>query len=416
MLTSRSIEYQIINMFFTLLILVLLIFATPITIIFDGLIIQGLVAAVAAMSVAIVAVRIRPGEAGFLSTVIRPVAVVAAVPAIWMLIQVMPLQSAGLAHPIWKSAAAALGQPLAGSISIDPGATLISFVRYLSAIAIAFVAAAVAIDRRRAEWVLFALTAATTLVALMALAINFGIFTFLGPGDGGQSGAAATAIAGLGVIFATAAAFQTSERSKTRRPDQANSISRLTFAACLSALAICLLAVIVGATSQAYFAVICGIATLAIAVMIRRFNLGPWGIAAIISIALFVAIAVVAFQPSSRTVGFDACICNSGPGAADCGHAAYFGRNELGWKRSRHICRRPAHLSRHRRTDDRANCPDCCGRNSGGNGPTVFLGKSNGSDRTRSHTLARCIAAPKRFILFNGRSGLRCDYRVAVVR
>ena len=166
-------------MFFTLLILVLLILATPITIIFDGLVIQGVVAAIAAVSVGIVAVRIRPGEARFLVNVIRPVAVVAAVPAIWMLIQVIPMQNVGLAHPIWKSAAAALGHPLSGSISIDPGATFISFVRYLSAAAIAFVAAAVAIDRRRAEWILLALTTATTLIALMALTrLKVGIYFF----------------------------------------------------------------------------------------------------------------------------------------------------------------------------------------------------------------------------------------------
>ena len=68
---------------------------------------------------------------------------------------------------------------MAGSISIDPGATLISFVRYLSAVAIAFVAAAVAIDRRRAEWIFFALTVAMTLIALMSLAFSLGLFTSL---------------------------------------------------------------------------------------------------------------------------------------------------------------------------------------------------------------------------------------------
>ena len=50
-------------MSFALRILVLLISATPITIIFDGLVIQGFVAAIAAVSLAIVALRIRPGEA-----------------------------------------------------------------------------------------------------------------------------------------------------------------------------------------------------------------------------------------------------------------------------------------------------------------------------------------------------------------
>src|ERR1035437_3017171 len=124
------------------LFVVLLIVTTPALIIFDGPIVYGLVTAAAALSVAIVALRIRAGEAGFLATVIRLVAIVAVVPAVWMLIQVLPLKTIGLAHPIWESAAAALGRPLAGSISIDPGDTLVSLARYLSAAAIAFVAAA----------------------------------------------------------------------------------------------------------------------------------------------------------------------------------------------------------------------------------------------------------------------------------
>lgn len=225
----------------------------------------------------------------------------------------IPLQSVALAHPIWKSAAAALGRPLAESISIDPGATLISFVRYLSATAIAFVAAAVAIDRRRAEWILFALTVATTLMALMALAANVGVFTFPGSGDGRQAAVAAADGACLGVIVAIAAAFQTFERRKVQRPDQSKSNWNWpTGVACL-AFAICILAVLICATSQAYFAVICSVATFAVAVIIRRFSFGPWGIAAIISITIFVAVAVIAFQPNSRTVGLTLAFASQAP-------------------------------------------------------------------------------------------------------
>ena len=298
-----------INMLLALIILVLLILATPITIILNGPTIAGLLAAAAAISVAIVGIRIRPREAGFLSAVIRPVAIAAAVPAIWMLIQAIPLQGSGLAHPIWKSAAAALGLPLAGSISIDPGATLMSFVRYLSATAIAFVAAAVAIDRRRAEWILFVLTIATTLIALMALGANLGVFTFPNSGDGGQARIVATDCAGLGVIFAAAAALQ----SKARRPDQTSSWIWPTFVASLVALAICLLAVIVGASAPTYFAVICGVTTLIVAIMILRFSIGPWGIAAIISLAVFVAIAAVALQPGTRTLGLTLAFATQAP-------------------------------------------------------------------------------------------------------
>ena len=303
-------------MFSTLLILVLIIFATPITIIFDGLIVQGLVAAIAAVSLATVALQIRPGEAGFLSGVIRPVAVVAAIPAIWMLIQVLPIQNVGLAHPIWKSTAAVLGDPVTGSISIDPGATLVSFVRYVSATAIAFLAAAVATDRRRAEWILFALVGATTLIALMALAFKTGIFTiFSAPG---REHASTTAVDGasLGVVFATAAALLSFERSQMLGPGQGKSTNSIwpPLVTCLIALATCFVAVVFQGTSQTHYAVFSGLATLAIATIIRRYGLGPWGIAAIISVILFAAIAVIALHSGSRTIDLTVNFASQAPG------------------------------------------------------------------------------------------------------
>ena len=302
-------------MFVTLPILVLLILATPVTIIFDGPIIQGVVAAIAAVSLGAVALRIRPGEAGFLSSVIRPVAIMSAVPAIWMLIQVIPMQDVGLANPVWKSAATALGHPLAESISIDPGMTFISLTRYLSAAAIAFVAAAVAIDRRRAGWVLLALTTATTLIALMVLMAKAGGFAFLSPKYDGQAGIAAVDGASLGIIFATAATLHMSEQRRTRQQNQEGSTVsiRLVSAACLVAFVICFVAVIVEATGETYYAVICGLATFAIATIIRRFGLGPWGTAAIVSVTLFVAIGAVALQSVSRTLDLTLAFASQGP-------------------------------------------------------------------------------------------------------
>jgi hypothetical protein len=284
------------------LFLIVLIVTTPALIIFDGPIVHGLITAVAAVSVAIVALRIRPGEAGHLSTTINLVAIIAVVPAAWMLIQLLPLKIIGLANPIWESTAAALGKPLSGSISIDPGDTLISLARYLSVAAIAFVAAAAAVDRRRAEWILIALTAAATLIALMVLTAGLSGFAFLS--EGGPAGHAATDSAGLGVILAVAATFHMFERGKAQPPDQRGLAlwHWLTFVACFIAVAICSLAVIVGATSQAYFAVACGLATLAVVVVTRRFNFGPWGYSAIISVALVVAIAAVASRIGSRTM------------------------------------------------------------------------------------------------------------------
>ena len=298
--TRARLTVKTAHMFPAPLFLILLIVTTPAVIIFDGAIVHGSVTAAAALPVAIVALRIRAGEAGFLAIVIRPVAIVAVIPALWMLIQLLPLKVTGLANPIWESAASALGRPIAGSISIDPGDTVLSLARYISAAAIAFVAAAVAVDRRRAEWILVALMAATTLIALMVLAADLGGFTFLS----GPAGDAATDGSGLGIIIAAATAFHTFERGKAQPADPRGSAvrHRLAVVACLIAVAICTLAVIVGATSEAYFAIACGVATLAVVIVARRFNFGTWGYSAIISVALVVAIAAIALRPSSRTV------------------------------------------------------------------------------------------------------------------
>ena len=129
-----------------------------------------------------------------------------------MLIQILPLKATGLANPIWESAAATLGRSTGGSISIDPGATLIALARYLSVVAVAFVAAALGIDRHRAERLLVALTTSTTLIALMLFAVRLGIFSF--PNDDGVSAArdAAIGCAALGVILGATGVFRTVER------------------------------------------------------------------------------------------------------------------------------------------------------------------------------------------------------------
>ena len=280
--------------------LAFLIMTTPIILIFDGPIIDGLVLAAASVSVAIVALRIRPGEAGFLSTTIRPAAIFAAFPALWMLFQMLPLKTIGLAHPIWESAAAALGRPLAGSISIDPGDTLVSLSLYLSSVAIALVAAAVAVDRQRSERILIILSTATTLIALIVLAADLGGFTFLSD----RASDAANDIVSVGVIIAAATALHTLERHKAQPPVRRESMAwrRLGFVACLFAVGICILTIIARATSEEYVAVACGLAILAVSVVARQFRFGPWGYSAIISIALLLAIAAVAMLRSSRNV------------------------------------------------------------------------------------------------------------------
>src|SRR5258708_39542571 len=77
---------------------------------------------------------LRQGEAGFLLTVIRPIAGLAIIPAVWMLLQTIPLNT-GLTHPIWLSAEQALGYRISGSISVNPGATLLALGQYVAMLA-----------------------------------------------------------------------------------------------------------------------------------------------------------------------------------------------------------------------------------------------------------------------------------------
>lgn len=292
------------------LLLTLLILISPFYLIFDGPIIYGVVAAAAAVLVAIVGLRMRPGEAEFLSSLIRPFAVVAAVPVCVILIQLVPLSSIGLANPIWQSAAATLSRRVLGSITIDPGATLISLARYISLLAVALVAAALALDRRRANWILCTLTMASTLAAFMVLAMRLGDITLLNFQNGSPPTAAASDSAGLGVIFALAMALNTRDRANA--PSGQKSIwLRLLFMSCLAAIAICSLAVFVSATREAYFAVACGIATFVVAVVIRQFRLDAWGYSAIVAIAVVAAIAVLAFRPNERMVDLTVAFANS---------------------------------------------------------------------------------------------------------
>ena len=156
------------------ILLLALIGMSPVLLVVDGPMIHALLVAYAAVAVALVGVRIRPGEAAHLASLFRPIAIIAAVPAVWMVVQMIPLPIKSWAHPIWSDAETALGTPITGSITIDPGATVVAICRYFSAVGILFAAAAVAIDRRRAGRILVVLVAATTVAAVLQIINSLG--------------------------------------------------------------------------------------------------------------------------------------------------------------------------------------------------------------------------------------------------
>jgi hypothetical protein len=290
------------------LLLIALICASPALLLFDGPIAHSIVAGVAASAMLILLRTMRPGETSFFLSIVRPIVLFAAIPAIWMLIQVIPLGV--LANPIWNSAEVARGQPIVGAISIDIGAGVMALGQYLTLMAIFFLSAAVSVDRQRAELTLFSLMVATAAIALVALVTQ--LVESKGPTDGAALLMRMQALdcAALGVVIACSTAIRTLERYETRHanPDRSVPILMSTFVACAAALAICVAALMLGAKTHVLVATAYGAAAVAAVVFIRRLAFGPWGILAIavpsIALAAFLAVGNAAYGTKSFSLIF----------------------------------------------------------------------------------------------------------------
>lgn len=276
-------------------ILVALICATPAILIIGGLMMHALVAGVIAAALVIVVQSLRPGETEFVISLMRPWTAVAAVPALWVVIQVLPLTA--FRHPIWISAEEGLGHPIAGAISVDPGASVIALSQYFCMFALAFLSATIAIDRRRAVWLLFALTAACAAIALI---VSTHGLLFPGYQFAAFAQAQATDCIDMGAIIAAAACLRAIERYEARSSSQPRSVPNLlwSLAPSAAALVICAAASFIDATYWTIFATACGLVSFACVWIIRRFALGPLGSGMIAAAVLGIAILLVAANPA----------------------------------------------------------------------------------------------------------------------
>jgi hypothetical protein len=276
-------------------ILFALLCCAPVILLWDGLLALGLVAEVLAIALIIAARSLRSGETGFLISIIRSPLALAAIPAVWILLQALPLHL--LAHPIWKSAEAALGHPLWAAISVDPGATLIALGQYLAMVAMGFLAAAAAVDRQRADWVFFGLIIATSAIAAMYL-----VHELLFPGSWLSPCAQEQAIdcSAMGTIIAGAACVRALERSEMRQAAHRPAAAWSSLAAPCAVLAICAAAVLLPATTPIIFATAYGLVPLVCVLLIRRLDLGLLGITGLAVVTVGVAILLLAAHPSER--------------------------------------------------------------------------------------------------------------------
>ena len=289
--------------------LLTLIGFTPVLFFLDSLLVSGLLDFYIAAVLFLVVLSIRQGEAGHLVQTTRWALWLAALPAIWMSIQLLPLPLGALSRSLWQSAATALNTPLWPSTTMDPGLTLLALCRYLALIGVGVITAAVTVDRQNAEKIFLALSAVTLLLAVLVLASRLaGI-------DLGIVQSAGVAGAALGIVFFSCALIMIVERHVAGPHPQRIVQLLMPIAGVIVSATLCVVAVVMVGSLQALFAVICGIAVVAIIYFVRRIGLG--GRAALTMAALGVVAAGVVVSTKATPGSTDLSVRYSDAASAD---------------------------------------------------------------------------------------------------
>lgn len=282
-----------------LIILLGLLSLCPAIVTMDGPILPSLVPLLLAAGLILVSFKLTAGEMQHMSKLIsRRFVLAAALPVVLMILQILPLPF--LANPVWTSVSPGFRHGIAGSISVDTGATAIAIVRYLSALGMLLLAASAAINRESAESVLMGVTAATVLISFASLLHDLFGFNILAMRE------EALDCACLGVTLSAACALFVYERHETRRANSGKARRKflISLAAFLTGLVICASAIAVTRSGSLIFAAGAGFLTFGAVAVIRRWALGRLGAAAMIVTAAVVAAALVTVAASDSDPRF----------------------------------------------------------------------------------------------------------------
>lgn len=279
-------------------ILILLIVVAPAIAIMDGVVSVGVLLAAAATAVALIALTQPAGEFRRLGELWKPIAPIALLPCIWMLVQIVPVPD-WLAHPAWMSASFALDRPITGTISLDIGSTLLALGRYSLVLAIAIVATAVALDRQRAQAILLLLTAAAVSISAGLVGLDLAALHFATIDLSAQRAQMLT-IAVIGLVLSCANAIRAYATYRQRRASGGAGDSSTTIhaAASIVGMVVCLAAI--GANTVLLLAAASGSIVLIGIAAIHRSRIGPWGLSGIAAAATVGVIAVLAVSPMDR--------------------------------------------------------------------------------------------------------------------
>ncbi len=291
-------------MFIGFLLVILNIALIPVLLFVDGAVAQACITGLSAAALAMAGLNMQAGGPEHLRPTLPRLAVAALVPAIWMLIQILPLGLFGIGHPIWSSASTALGSSLSASLSVDPGNTLIALGRYAGFVALSLAVSILMVERRNAEWALFVLLSASAAVALLVLSRSDIILGNSQTTIQNGTRAAALTILAIGCVVAVAAILRAYERSETRKSGPGLLV--LSDAAPGMAVGgivfiLCALALLRFGDDYIIMAAGLGLSTFAALALTRRLGFGVWGMAAIGIVLAAIAFAVFNLSGTFRS-------------------------------------------------------------------------------------------------------------------
>jgi hypothetical protein len=264
----------------------------------DGLAARSFIEVLATLAFASVAISARALDLNFINRATKGLQIVAAVPAIWMIIQLLPTPIG--AHSIWAFANEALGRRSWGHISIDLGLTTLALTFYLANVALVLVGILVARDRRHAELISFALTAITAITVVGLLVGKWGLISGVTNPDEMLS-----AISALGILLSLTSTVRAIERYERRGAKPAGSAQniRTTLSIIGAGLVVDIIGLGAGATLNSSLVALFGIATFGSLQLIRRVGLGSWAALILVAtITIAAAMIVVWRYDSSRNL------------------------------------------------------------------------------------------------------------------
>jgi hypothetical protein len=272
-----------------ILLLVSILIAAPLAI-YDGVVTQSVIAALAAVALAAVGVAVRAADVNLAAQVTRRLKLAAAIPAVWMAVQILPMPF--LSHSIWINANEALNQQSWGHISLDPGRTFAALAFYLANVSLIVVSLFVARDRRRAELILLVLTAVTAVAATALLAARL----IAGPNGINEI---LSAISSLGIILSLTSGVCAVERYESRRSEAASQNIRMALITSGAGLLVCIAGLAVGATLNIALAAGFGAAAFGSIQAIRRLGLASWAVGTFVATIIAAGAMIVLWRYDS---------------------------------------------------------------------------------------------------------------------